>query len=409
MDRQAAGTSAAAATRALREAAGLKTVVIGGGVFGLAAAVHLARLGAAVTVVSDGPLGGGASGRSLSWLNSARRRSPAYHALRMAGLERYRTLSRQVPGSAAWLRFDGGLTFDADGPDNAIEAVARHEWDIGYEARFLTPDEVAAEVPGVDAAAVTGPGAIFNPGEGWVDLGALIAHLAAELRARGGVVLDEMGPAEPVVTGGRATGVVLADGRRVAADRVLVAAGAAVPRMLAALGVEVADATPLACLVRTAPLDHPLKAVLNTPRVAIRPDVGGRFVLDADWTEGSISPDKAGSYRIAPDTVAALLAEASRVLSGRPVLEARSCGIGPKPIPGDGQPVFGPVDGVAGLSVAFSHSGATLGLIAGELLAREMVTGRPEPLLEPFRVARFLARRPSLLAGSGAAGALAEM
>jgi glycine/D-amino acid oxidase-like deaminating enzyme len=39
--------------------------------------------------------------------------------------------------------------------------------------------------------------------------------------------------------------------------------------------------------------------------------------------------------------------------------------------------------------VAFTHSGATLGLVAGELLAGEVLTGRPNPLLEPFRPARF--------------------
>ena len=39
--------------------------------------------------------------------------------------------------------------------------------------------------------------------------------------------------------------------------------------------------------------------------------------------------------------------------------------------------------------VAFSDSGATLGLIAGELLAEEIVSGEPSSLLEPFRASRF--------------------
>lgn len=42
-----------------------------------------------------------------------------------------------------------------------------------------------------------------------------------------------------------------------------------------------------------------------------------------------------------------------------------------------------------GASIAFSHSGATLGLIAGELLAREMATGEAHPLFAPFRPGRF--------------------
>jgi glycine/D-amino acid oxidase-like deaminating enzyme len=39
--------------------------------------------------------------------------------------------------------------------------------------------------------------------------------------------------------------------------------------------------------------------------------------------------------------------------------------------------------------VAFTHSGATLGLIAGELLADEVVNRRVHPLLQPFLPSRF--------------------
>ena len=42
-----------------------------------------------------------------------------------------------------------------------------------------------------------------------------------------------------------------------------------------------------------------------------------------------------------------------------------------------------------GLFVAFSHSGATLGLIAGELFAGEIATGRAHPMLAKFRPGRF--------------------
>jgi glycine/D-amino acid oxidase-like deaminating enzyme len=63
--------------------------------------------------------------------------------------------------------------------------------------------------------------------------------------------------------------------------------------------------------------------------------------------------------------------------------------VGPKPIPGDGEPVVGELPGISGYHVAFTHSGATVGLILGELLADEVVTGRRSPLLEAFRPDRF--------------------
>jgi glycine/D-amino acid oxidase-like deaminating enzyme len=112
-------------------------------------------------------------------------------------------------------------------------------------------------------------------------------------------------------------------------------------------------------------------------------------VLDSGWSEEEVVVREDGTYEVHDSTVQGLLREASAVLEGNPVLTAESYGVGPKPIPGDGEPVLGALVEVDGYHVAFTHSGATLGLIAGELLAEEIVSGRPSPLLEAFRPSRF--------------------
>jgi glycine/D-amino acid oxidase-like deaminating enzyme len=366
-----------------------KVIVVGGGIFGVSTAVHLARLGIQTTLINDGPLANGASGRSLAWLNSARRRSDAYHRLRLAGLDRYRTLSAKYP-HAAWLRFEGGLTWDADNEGNDIAAVFDYERDLGYHAQLLTPDQIAKATPGVDASAVTKQGAIFNPGEGWVDLPSLIGVLAEEFRSLGGEIVIDAGRATVNVEGGAARGVTTASGTNWVADAVLLAAGGDVPAIVAEAGQHIGDDTPIALLVRTKPIKHPLKAVLNTPRVAIRPTPDGAFALDSAWSEEEVIANADGSYEIKPSTLEGLLREASKVLEGNPKLEIGDCGVGPKPIPGDGEPVFGELQAIPGYFVAFSHSGATLGLIAGELLADEIATGKRHPLLAAFRPERFV-------------------
>ncbi len=366
-----------------------KVVVVGGGIFGVSTAVHLARLGVQTTLINDGALANGASGRSLAWLNSARRRSDAYHRLRLAGIDRYRTLSVKYP-DATWLRFDGGLTWDADDADNDIVAVFDYEHDLGYDAQLLAPDQIAKTTPGVDARSVTRQGAIFNPGEGWVDLPSLIGVLAEEFRALGGEIITDAGRATVNVQGGRASGVTTADGADWAADAVLLAAGGEVPAIVALAGQHIGDDTPIALLVRTKPIKHRLKAVLNTPRVAIRPTPDGAFALDSAWSEEEVIKKADGSYEIKLSTLEGLLLEASKVLEGNPKLEIADYGVGPKPIPGDGEPVFGELQAIPGYFVAFSHSGATLGLIAGELLADEIATGRRHPLLASFRPERFV-------------------
>lgn len=365
-----------------------KVVVIGAGILGVSSAVQLARRGIETIIINDGPPSNGASGRSLSWLNSSRRRSDAYHLLRMTGIDRYRTLASRYP-EVPWLRFDGGLTWDADDATNDIAAVYRHEIDLAYDAQLLAPDEIASATPGIDVHSVTPQGAIFNPGEGWVDLPSLIEHQLREFGEHGGKLVTDAGKAAVAVSGGRVTGVTTARGDRVDADAVLLATGPAVPAMAAETSHKIANATPIALLVQTRPVHLPLRAVLNTPRVAVRPTPTGALVLDSAWSEEEVVTNPDGSYSAPDSTVAGLLTEASRVLEGNPVLELDRIGIGPKPIPGDGEPVFGELDGIAGYHVAFSHSGATLGLIAGELLAFEIATGEHHPMLEQFRPSRF--------------------
>ena len=363
-------------------------VVVGGGVLGVSTAAQLARSGAAVTLVTDGSLASGASGRSLSWLNSAGRGPTPYHQLRMAGLDRYRTLAAQHP-ELPWLRFDGGLRWR--GPEAAADLRHDHaqELDAGYDSVLVDRTEVRWRFPAVDADRVPDAGALWNPGEGWVDLAALVAHLAADLVTAGGRLVTGAGLARVVVGAGRVRGVHTERAGDLAADLVLLATGADVPRAAAELGVPIPDATPVALLVRTEPVETGLRVVLNTPRAAVRPAPDGGLSVDADWTAASITRSADGGYGVPDAVVAELLDEASALLAGHPRLTAASLGIGPKPVPADGEPVLGRLGDVGGLFVAFSHSGATLGLIAGELLARQMLTGEQPSLLAPFTAGRF--------------------
>ncbi|MDQ1082239.1 MULTISPECIES: FAD-binding oxidoreductase [Microbacterium] len=362
--------------------------VVGGGILGVSTAAHLARAGVHVTLVTEGALADGASGRSIAWLNSSGDRSAAYHYLRIAGIDRYRSWRAHHPGSEAYLRFDGALKWA--GPGESFRETFDFERRNGYDAVWVDRADIASVAPDVDPEAVAAEGAIFNPGEGWVNMPDLIAALVTDAVAAGAEVRENVGPARVDVQDGVATGVVLADGSRIEADHVVLATGPAVPADLAALGVTIPDATPAAFVLFTDPVDVPVQTVLNTPRVAVRPTPDGRLVLDADWAEQSVQVADDGSLTVPDESVAGLLEEASRVLAGHPQLTASRVGAGLKPIPGDGDPAVGEVPGIQNLSALFTHSGATLGLILGELVAEEIVTGAPSPLLDDFRFARFV-------------------
>lgn len=378
----------------------IHVVVVGGGILGTSTAAHLIRAGAHVTLLTAGTIADGASGRSLSWLNSSGERSRDYHYLRLLGLDRYRTWSAQHPGSARFLRFDGALKWSR--PGQSLRDTFDRERSRGYDAVWLDRQEVARRLTDVRAEVVPDEGAIFNPGEGWIDLPNLIPTLVAEAVAGGARVLEHVGLVGVVVDDAGVRGVRLADGRRVDADRVVLATGAGAPAQLAELGVPVPDATVPACIVVTDPLSAPIRTVLNTPRVAVRPMPDGGVSLDAGWAERSIVVGEDGTFSVPTATVEGLLSEASDVLAGRPSMTVRRIGVGPKPIPGDGEPVVGAVDEVPGLSVLFTHSGATLGLVLGELIAEEIVTGNPSSVLAPYRIERFSSRSAVGGADSGA-------
>ncbi|PRY17141.1 NAD(P)/FAD-dependent oxidoreductase [Kineococcus rhizosphaerae] len=370
-----------------------RVVVVGAGILGVSTAAHLARAGASVDLVTEADVASGASGRSLSWLNSAGARSDAYHLLRTVGIDRWHTFAARhghEQGLRDGLRFDGGLTWAA--PGESFRARHAHELAIGYDSVWLAPEEIAAWTPGVDPAAVAAEGAVFNPGEGWVDLPLAAGVLLEGFRAAGGRLQTGTGRAHPVVEGGRVTGVTTDSGATFAADAVVLATGPWVPRDLADLGLTVPDDSPVSLLLRTKPVEVALRAVLNTPRVAVRPAPGGVLVLDSAWSEEEVVIHREGDYEVKDSTLEGLLAEASAVLAGHPELALDGYGVGRKPIPGDGEPVAGAVDGVEGLHVLFTHSGATLGLVLGEFTAREVLTGQPNPLLAAFRPGRFGAR-----------------
>jgi len=306
----------------------------------------------------------------------------------MAGIDRYRTLLAHHPG-LGWLAFDGGLRWLRE--EESAESAERHRYEVahGYDSHLLGADEIAAAVRGVNPEAVPAAGAVWNPGEGWVDLPSLVQFLVREFIGSGGTLVSDAGRCTVEVGAGRVTGVRTQDGAFLEADAVVLATGAAAPGMAAELGIPVPDATPLSFLVTTKPVRTELRAVLNTPRASLRPTPHGALAIDADWTTASITDRGDGTYQVPPDIVESLLAEAAAVLVGEPALEVAEVAAGPKPIPGDGDPVLGRVDTLDGLYLAFTHSGATLGLIAGELLAYEVTSGAPHPMLADFNVRRF--------------------
>ena len=129
----------------------IKVAVVGGGVIGVSTAQQLTQAGADVILLTESALTSGASGRSLAWLNSAGMWREPYHRLRMAGIDRYRTLSAHQPG-LRWLRFAGGLVWYA-GDGQTILMVTHNDEVASAGDRIVRMRDGKVESDGVTAEA----------------------------------------------------------------------------------------------------------------------------------------------------------------------------------------------------------------------------------------------------------------
>jgi glycine/D-amino acid oxidase-like deaminating enzyme len=159
-------------------------------------------------------------------------------------------------------------------------------------------------------------------------------------------------------------------------------AGATVPLVAAKRG-----SPAVGLLGTTSPVPAGLSRVVTSPRLNLRPDGGGRLLLQALNLEPSVLPEAPPSTVSEPG--AELLRRAGGILRRLEDARLESLRVGVRPLPRDGLTVAGWAPDVEGLYVLVTHSGITLAPVLGELVAQEIGYGGEEPLLAPFRPARF--------------------
>ncbi len=348
-------------------------LILGAGIVGASIAFHLARTGARVTLVAR-PGSGPATAGSFGWINASYGNPVHYVPLRLHAMAQWHRLADDLPG-LPW-RMTGGLCFD-DG-DDALRAFARQHAEWGYDIREVGRAEIARIEPALarppalamhvpEEAAVEAAGAARMLAEASVALGARTVMAAGNVRLR--------------AAGGRVIGVELGDDS-LAADEVVLAAGTATASLAAEAGVALPMDNPPGLLIHTEPAPPLLNSVVLAPEAHMRQTVDGRIVAGADFAGGMPESDRDDAARTLLESVRAALVGGDRLRLARVTIAER-------PTPIDGLPVIGRPRELAGLTLAVMHSGVTLAPAVGQFLARELLGAGEEPLLAPFRPARF--------------------
>jgi glycine oxidase len=234
-------------------------------------------------------------------------------------------------------------------------------------------------------------GALFSPQDHQVDNRKLAQALriAAE---RAGVNIHEHQPVkELAVRGGQARGVVLEDGTSVAADIVVLAAGAWSRKIDGLPPDRRPPVRPIKgqmLALRMDPADPLLTHVLWAPGAYLVPRRDGRLIV------GATVEEKGFDTTVTAGGLLTLLEAAWRAIPAVEELPVDEIWVGHRPGSRDDAPILGPGP-LDGLFYATGHhrNGILLAPVTADAMARLILDEIVEPAIKPFGLERFLPAR----------------
>lgn len=309
-----------------------------------------------------------------------RRSTEALVALSRLSFELYEDLVRAGVASFGYRR--GPLFAASRSPDwrAEAEAVVEEVRALGFHARVLERDELLALEP---ALAPDHLGGYALEDQGWGDSYRYVRSLVEHARSRGAVVLERTPVSEVLVRRGRVAGVLAGDPpRKIAAELVVLAAGAWSPRLARGLGLRlpIQPATGYSTTIPSWDGAPQVPVIVGDSRVIVLPLEGRvRFA-------GTL---ELAGFRREPDPVrarAVVRAGLGALREPPPVREAEPW-FGFRPLMPDDLPAIGWAPAVEGALVATGHGtlGFTQAPATGKIIA-ELAAGKPPSIpLEPFR------------------------
>ncbi|CAJ0544087.1 Ff.00g040760.m01.CDS01 [Fusarium sp. VM40] len=341
-------------------------IVVGGGIVGASIAWHLS-FEANVTIVAE-DIGGVATPSSFAWLNAASSDEKFYFDFRLRSLEHWREIEK-AGGTTSW-----------DKSPEKLDEEQKNLTTWGYDVIRVDKTEISKREPHVAEHLLP------EWGLGYGAEGALEAEAAAQLlihhAKENGAKSLETTVKGFLKTDGHISGIVLSSGETLPADHVVVAAGLGSVSLLATESIKLPLKSTDGLLVNTKPISKGLvKGVVNAPELHIRQTLDGALLFGSSYAGGDLGDDPEKTAR-------ELFAKLQNSVVGGDKLEYSHYTIGHRVLPEDGLPILGGV-GLDGLSVAVMHSGVTNGALVGKLLARQILTGETDPMLDNFRLSRF--------------------
>ncbi|MFI9261040.1 glycine oxidase ThiO [Streptomyces sioyaensis] len=372
-------------------------LVLGGGIIGLVTAWRAAGRGLTVAVADPAPGGGAArvAAGMLAAVSELHYGEQTLLGLNLASARRYPEFTEELEeagGQRIGYRRCGTLAVALDADDRAhlrelhalqIRSGLDSQWLTGRECRRLEP----MLAPGVR-------GGLRVDGDHQVDPRRLASALLVACE-RAGVDFHRSRAARLTVAGGRATGAELADGTRLSAGQVVLAAGSESGRLAGVPDGVLPPVRPVKGQVlrlrlpevpagSPAFLSRTVRAVVRGGPLYLVPRASGELVV------GATSEELGWDTTVTAGGVYELLRDSHELVPGITELPLVETCAGLRPGSPDNAPLLGPTE-LPGLQLACGHfrNGVLLTPVTGDAMAESLATGSLPEVARPFSPARF--------------------
>lgn len=268
-------------------------LVIGGGINGVSAALHLARQGAKVALIEKSFIAGGPTGHSSAIIRQ-HYSNPVTARMALHSLQVWQNFDELVGGDCAFTQTGFLIAVGEEDVDGLRVNIAMQQ-KLGIKTSFVTPQEIHSLEP---QAVVDGiGGGAYEPDGGYCDPALAANAFAAAARRFGCTIRTGVKATGVQIVKDTVTGVKTSEGV-ISAGKVLIAGGPWTPLLLSDLGVSlpvIAARIKIGLYRRPEGFNkHHIWGDFTT-QIYLRPETGRLMLV------GSISPQEAEDRVADPD------------------------------------------------------------------------------------------------------------